>query len=76
MTDCKKCHGDQGQGNPAMYKMLKATVVHLGSAQAQQKSDEEIRKTMTHGFGKMEAIKGLSPEDVKNILAFVRTLKQ
>jgi mono/diheme cytochrome c family protein len=75
-THCKKCHGAEGQGNPAMYKRVKATVVHLGSKQAQDKSDAEIRKSMTHGFGKMEAVKELNAEQIEHILAFTRTLKQ
>lgn len=74
--NCKKCHGDQGEGNPRMYKLVKATLVHLGSPAAQNKSDAEIRKATTAGFGKMEAVKGLTPEQVTDILAFTRTLKQ
>lgn len=75
--NCQKCHGDKGQGNPKMYKLVGATIVHLGSKQAQDKSDEDIRKTMTDGIGKMEKIEDptLTPEQIDNILAFVRTLK-
>jgi mono/diheme cytochrome c family protein len=76
IANCKKCHGEQGEGNPKMYRLVKATLVHLGSKQAQDRSDDEIRKSMTDGFGKMEAIKELTPDNVENILAFVRTLKQ
>ena len=75
-VNCKKCHGEQGEGNPRMYRLVKATVVHLGSKQAQDKSDAEIRKSMTDGFGKMEAIKELTAAQVESILAFTRTLKQ
>ena len=73
---CLKCHAAEGQGNPRMYKLMKATLVHLGSKQAQEKSDAEIRKSMTGGFGKMEAITELTPEQIEHILAFTRTLKQ
>ena len=78
-TNCKKCHGDQGQGNPRMYKLVKATIVHLGSKEAQDRSDDFIRKSMTDGFNKMEPIKEprpLTPAEIENLLAFTRTLKQ
>ena len=76
MAQCRKCHADDGQGRPAMYRRVNATVVHLGSKQAQEKSDEDIRKTMTDGFGKMEKIEELTSKDIDNIVAFIRTLKQ
>jgi mono/diheme cytochrome c family protein len=76
MKSCKSCHGEKGEGNPNMYKVLKATVVHLGSKEAQQKSDAEISQIMVKGYGKMKPQTGLTSGDVENILAFVRTLKQ
>ncbi|MGH9802707.1 MAG: c-type cytochrome [Blastocatellia bacterium] len=79
LASCKKCHGLQGEGVPRMYKLVKAKLVHLGSKEAQDKSDAEIRKSMTDGFGKMEAIKDprpLTAVELDNIVAFVRTLKQ
>ena len=78
-TFCQKCHAPGGEGVPRMYKLVKATIVHLGSKQAQDKSDDEIRKSMTEGFKKMEKItqpRTLTPEEVDNVLAFTRTLKQ
>ena len=79
LTSCKKCHGVQGEGVARMYKLVKAKLVHLGSAEAQAKTDAEIRKSMTDGVGKMEAIKEprpLTAVEMDNIIAFVRTLKQ
>lgn len=79
MTNCKKCHGELGEGVPKMYRLVKATLVHLGSKQAQDKSDAEIRKSMTDGAGKMQPIKDprpLTPEEMDNVIAFTRTLKQ
>src|SRR5215470_8766365 len=80
---CQKCHAPDGAGVPKMYKLVKATIVHLGSKEAQEKSDDFIRKSMTSGCckpgNKMEPVKEprtLAPEEVENILAFVRTLKQ
>jgi mono/diheme cytochrome c family protein len=79
IKSCKKCHGELGEGVPKMYRLVKAPLVHLGSKQAQDKSDAEIRKSMTDGFGKMQPIKDprpLTPEELDNIVAFTRTLKQ
>jgi mono/diheme cytochrome c family protein len=73
--DCKKCHGANGEGNEGIYKMLKADVVPLGSAQAKQRSDAEIKKIMTDGFGKMKPVKDLSPSDLDDLLAYTRSLK-
>ncbi|HKC86463.1 MAG TPA: cytochrome c [Blastocatellia bacterium] len=80
---CQKCHAPDGAGVPKMYKLVKATVVHLGSKEAQEKSDDFIRKSMTDGCckpgNKMEPVKEprtLTPAEIENVLAFVRTLKQ
>ena len=78
-TSCKKCHGPNGEGVPRMYRLVQAKIVHLGSQEAQAQSDDFIRKSMTDGYKKMEPIKDprpLTPEEVGNILVFVRTLKQ
>ena len=74
---CQSCHGEKGEGNPAAYKKVKATkIVHLGSAEAQDKSDDFIRKTMTEGWQKMEKVEDLeTPQQVEDVLAFVRTLR-
>ena len=71
---CQKCHGPRGEGVPRMYQLVDAKIVHLGSKQAQAKSDAEIRKAMLDGVGKMEAVDDLTPQQAEKILAFVRTL--
>ena len=80
---CQKCHAPDGQGVPKMYKLVKAKIVHLGSMEAQRKSDDFIRKSMTVGCcnpsNKMEKVtepRALTSEEVEAILAYVRTLKQ
>ena len=76
LIKCRKCHGDAGQGNPAMAKMLKVEIKHLGTPGIQKKSDEELKKQSQDGIGKMKPVEGLSPADLENVIAFVRTLKQ
>jgi mono/diheme cytochrome c family protein len=71
---CQKCHGARGEGVPRMYQLVDAKIVHLGSRQAQSKSDAEIKKGMLEGVGKMEAVDDLTPQQADKILAFERTL--
>ena len=73
---CRACHGAEGQGNPGMAKMLKVEIRHLGSKEVQGRPDEEIRKIVTTGTGKMKAVEGLSADQVKDVVAFLRTIKK
>ncbi len=73
---CRTCHGAEGQGNAGMAKVLKVEIKHLGSADVQGKTDDDLKKIITEGVGKMKPSKGLSADDVTNIIAFVRTIKE
>ena len=73
---CATCHGKKGEGNQKIAKMLKVELRHLGAKEVQAKSDEQLRKEALEGVGKMKPVKGLSEADVKNVLAYLRTLKQ
>ena len=73
---CKTCHGSQGQGNAGMAKVLKVTFKHLGAKEIQEKSWEELRKDIVEGMGKMKPVKGLSDQQIADILAYTRTFKQ
>jgi mono/diheme cytochrome c family protein len=73
---CKKCHGAEGEGVARMYDLVGAKIVHLGSKQAQSKSDAEIKKAMLEGSGKMEVVEDLTPQQADKILPFVRTLSE
>ncbi|GEM_PF-2107857 len=80
---CQKCHAPGGEGVAKMYRLVKAKIVHLGSKEAQERSDDFIRKSMTAGCcnptNKMEKVtepRPLTSQEVEAILAFVRTLKQ
>jgi mono/diheme cytochrome c family protein len=73
---CKACHGSGGQGNPGMAKMLKVEMRALGSKDVQAQSDADLKTIVTQGKGKMKAQASLSPKQVDDVVAFVRTLKQ
>lgn len=73
---CATCHGKEGEGNAKMAAMLKVEIRHLGSKEVQGKTDEQLRKESTEGTGKMKPVKGLTDEEVTNLLAHLRTIKQ
>ena len=73
---CKSCHGPDGAGNPAVAKMMKVEMKHLGSKEVQAKSDDDLKAVIIRGAGKMKPITSLSGDQVSAVVAFVRTLKQ
>lgn len=73
---CATCHGPDGAGKEAMAKMLKVEFRHLGSKEVQAKKDEELRKDIVEGTGKMKPVKGLSDAELDCIIAYVRSLKK
>ena len=75
-TKCKSCHGGDGAGNPAIAKMLKVEFRHLGSPEVQKAKDDELKKRINSGGGKMKPVTGLSSGEVDNVIAFVRALKK
>jgi mono/diheme cytochrome c family protein len=74
-ASCKKCHGADGSANPAIAKMLKVEMKHLGSKEVQSKSDDVLKKETIEGVGKMKGLPAVE-KDVANIVAYLRTLKQ
>ncbi len=78
---CAKCHGATGKGDTKMGKKL--SIADLTDAKVQAKfTDEQACKAIKEGLkdesGKttMKAVEGLSDEDVKALVAHVRTLKK
>lgn len=75
---CASCHGPDGAGQTAVGKNLKLR--DLGSAEVQAQSDADLTamiaeggtaKKATHQFAK----KGLTPDQIKALVAQVRTFK-
>ena len=71
---CKGCHGMNGEGNPAMAKMMHVKMLPLGSKAVQAKSDAQLKKDITDGVGKMPAMKSLSANQVEDVVAYIREL--
>ena len=72
-TKCAACHGADGKGETAVGKVNK--VRDLGSPEVQQQSDADLTAVITGGKGKMPAYgKSLKPDQVKDLVAYIRTL--
>ncbi|MGC1614908.1 MAG: cytochrome c [Candidatus Acidiferrum sp.] len=73
-TKCAACHGANGKGETTIGKADK--IRDLGSADVQKQTDEELAGIIGNGKGKMPAYgKSLKPEQIKDLIAFIRTLK-
>jgi cytochrome c5 len=81
---CARCHGSNGEGNPAADKFFKTPVPRLDSEYVQAKSDEELKDIIGHGRRMMDPVRIkqttvqhlLSPESVDAVIRYVRTLKK
>jgi cytochrome c6 len=72
-SKCVACHGADGSGS-AMGKKLGAH--DFTTADVQKMSDAELTDVITNGKNKMPPSKSLKPEDVKGLVAHIRTLKK
>ena len=66
-SKCAMCHGADGS---------KLTAHNLQTADVQKLSDAELADVITNGKGKMPSYKSLKPEEVKGLVAYIRTLKK
>lgn len=73
---CKSCHGTDGTPNAGLAKMLKVEIPDLKSAAVQGMTDDEIKKIITDGKGKMVPIHSVSGAALDNVVAYVRSLKK
>ncbi len=72
---CVMCHGADGSGDTAMGKKVNAA--DLRDAKIQSKKDDELAATVNKGKNKMPAFEEkLEPEQIKAVIAFIRTLKK
>ena len=72
-SKCAACHGADGTGSPMGKKM---GAHDFTSADVQKMSDAELADIITNGKNKMPKYASLSPEDVKGLVAYIRTLKK
>lgn len=78
--NCTKCHGADGKGDTKMGKKLEIKDFTDAKYQASMK-DEEMLKAMKDGVKdgekvRMKAVEGLSDDDMKALVQFVRDFKK
>lgn len=67
---CMACHGADGKGATSTGKAMKAK--DFASEEVQKMSDADLTETISKGKGKMPAYKTLTPEQVKDLVGFIR----
>jgi mono/diheme cytochrome c family protein len=72
-SKCAGCHGADGTGS-AMGKKMGAH--DFTSADVQGMSDAQLTDIITNGKNKMQKYASLKPEDIKGLVAYIRTLKK
>lgn len=73
-TNCAACHGADGKGQGPMGKALH--VKDLASDEVQALSDQDLKKIIADGKGKMPAYKSkLSDDDIAALVTFIRSLR-
>ena len=73
-AQCASCHGLDGSGNTAAGKKL--GVRDLRSAEVKKMSDEKLNTIITKGKEKMPAAKGLNAAQIKEMVAYIRSLQK
>ncbi|MGA6985416.1 MAG: cytochrome c [Terriglobales bacterium] len=72
-SKCAGCHGADGTGS-AMGKKMGAH--DFTTADVQGMSDTQLTDIITNGKNKMPKYASLKPEDIKGLVAYIRTLKK
>ena len=78
---CAKCHGEDGKGQTKMGQKLGIKDYTDAKVQAELKDDaafKALKEGLKDAEGKtlMKAVEGLSDEEIKALVAYIRTFKQ
>jgi cytochrome c6 len=68
---CVTCHGPDGKGETPTGKAMKAG--DFASEAVQKMSDEDLSEAISKGKGKMPAYKTLTADQVKGLVAYIRS---
>src|SRR5947209_505274 len=68
---CAMCHGPDGKGETATGKAMK--VKDFSSEEVQKMSDADLTAAISSGKGKMPAYKTLTADQVKGLVAYIRS---
>jgi cytochrome c6 len=72
-SKCVACHGADGTGSPTGKKM---GAHDFTTAEVQGLSDAQLTDIITNGKNKMPKYASLKPEEIKGLVAYIRTLKK
>jgi len=67
---CAGCHGADGKGKEAMK------TTDMAADDVQKMSDADLSGVISNGKGKMPAYKTLTPDQVKDLVGYIRSLKK
>lgn len=83
---CVYCHGPAGTGNPVQDQFWKMKIPRLSGDYIQKKSDKELTQVILNGKRKMPPVMignpeaahrtKVTPEQVPDLIAYIRTLKK
>src|ERR1051325_5847615 len=75
---CTKCHGPDGKGQTKMGQKLNIKDLSDSKIQESFKDEEAVKEGLKDKEGKilMKPAEGLSDDDIKALVAHVRTLKK
>ena len=71
---CQMCHGPNGDASNSMAKTMKLKV--LSDPDIQKLSDADLANVILKGKEKMKPVAGVTPEQAKDVVKFLRTLKK
>ena len=75
LANCKKCHGETGKPSDAIKKM-NPKIETFDAAFFASRTDAQLAKGIAEGKGKMKPLKDkLTPEELKAVATYIRTLK-
>ena len=67
---CAGCHGADGKGKEAMK------TTDMAADDVQKMSDADLSGVISNGKGKMPAYKTMTPDQVKDLVSYIRSLKK
>ena len=73
-SKCQRCHGVDARGNREISVALDIEFRYLGSAETQALTDLEIRQLIVRGKGKMQRVESMTAPNVRDVIAYLRTL--
>ena len=76
MKRCKMCHGTDGNGNPAMARMLSVEFKSMSSPEVQALEDEAISEMIKKGKGKMAKVRKITDDEIAKVIIYLRSLKE